>query len=607
MSDTKNVNERGNYNGEFGQGVGGWAEYTVYMTHIEDAIRHDVRVPPGKVIPVIFIPGVMGSNLRMSKRRQNELKRADNRAWRPDDLASTTARQGGTAAYIGLGGFFRNATPAQRQKIFDPDETEVEYYHFTENKGRFDPDGSETLAADTRHQNVPYDLSAIPPLMKDSAITLGYHATPAKICSVAQIARWRGWSEVFFDGAYGNMLKHAERYLNNISKDGAVDPFGLWTAEYHNDFFGEDSGIFNKKEDLKKIAKCWYPVHAMGYNYLRSNGESARVLAERIRALVKGYQQRGFKCAEVILVTHSMGGLVGRAILHPAYGNLLADKSLKVLGMYHSAMPTLGAAATYRRMRFGFQEKEGKVATIQAEVIAINGEHATAILANTSAPLEMLPAIGYGKEWLKIVDAKDNVIRSWPSADEDSLKNIYLQPDSNWWRLINPSWINPANNEEKDGGGLINVFKRLTNAYKFLNSIQDTFHPTQCYASFCGSNEHKSYGCVTFKIIKPESLDGRKISLPPADSWKLLTDDKKGTITVKAGAIILTLALQGVDAAGDETVPAERSASKIKGTLFWHGKDKKSGYEHQNSYSHPFVVATMLNSIVKMALTADWG
>jgi hypothetical protein len=32
MSDTNNLNDRGNYDGEFGQGVGGWAEYTVHMT-----------------------------------------------------------------------------------------------------------------------------------------------------------------------------------------------------------------------------------------------------------------------------------------------------------------------------------------------------------------------------------------------------------------------------------------------------------------------------------------------------------------------------------------------------------------------------------------------
>ena len=64
MSDQSGLNERGNYQGEFTQGVGGWAEYTVHMTKTSDTIRHDVKLPPKKVIPVIFLPGVMGSRIK---------------------------------------------------------------------------------------------------------------------------------------------------------------------------------------------------------------------------------------------------------------------------------------------------------------------------------------------------------------------------------------------------------------------------------------------------------------------------------------------------------------------------------------------------------------
>jgi len=166
MSDKSNLNDRGNHQAQFTQGVGGWAEYTVNMTEIGDTVRHDVVVPPGKVIPVIFLPGVMGSNLRMSKKRQKnkELKRTDNRAWRPDDLLSTSGKAD-VAFGNGLGNWFKNATPAQRQLVFDPNETEVEYYHYTESNNRFDPDGTETLSADAQHKNVPDDLYPIPPLM----------------------------------------------------------------------------------------------------------------------------------------------------------------------------------------------------------------------------------------------------------------------------------------------------------------------------------------------------------------------------------------------------------------------------------------------------------
>jgi hypothetical protein len=602
MSGEKVLNERGNYQGEFSQSVGGWAEYTVHMTETSDTIRHDVTVPPGKVIPVIFLPGVMGSNLRMSKKRQHELDRDDNRAWRPDDLVSSPLSVG---AKVGLGGWFRKASPAQRQLVFDPNETEVEYYHYTEDKGRFDPEGKETLAADVRHRNVPDSLAPIPPLITGRIAPQG-HRNFGKLESAAQVARWRGWSEVLFAGAYGEMLKTAERYLNNISRNGQLDPYGCWKSGSYASLFGPSSGLAVNMDELKKIAACWYPVHAMGYNYLKSNGESAKVIAERIRGLVRGYQQRGFKCSEVIVVTHSMGGLVGRALMHPKYGNLANDPAVKVLGMYHSAMPTLGAAAAYRRIRFGFQEKEGIKAEIFAELIGIDGQHSTAILANAPAPLELLPATGYGKDWLKVVDGCGRTIRSWPQGNENALRSIYLQPKENWWRLIHPEWVNPGKVGFQDGGGLNNVRERLGAANAFLDTIETTFHPTHCYASYCASDEHKSYGNLVFKVINPEVWDSRTISLPPADSWKLLTDDKKGTLTVQAGTRVLTLKLQPGDAAGDETVPAERSARKIDGTLFAHGQAKGSGYEHQDSYAHPHVLASMLHSIVKIASTATW-
>jgi hypothetical protein len=608
MGGATGFNDRGNHQGEFSQGVGGWAEYTVYMTETADKVRHDVRVPPGKVIPVIFLPGVMGSNLRMSKRRQKELERDDNRAWRPDDMVSSWPRKAAVGVKLGLGGWFRNASPAQRQLVFDPNETEVEYYHYTEDRGRFDPEGKETLAADARHQNVPDNLEQIPPLIRSHARPAGASGTSKKYETAAQVARWRGWSEVLFDGAYGQMLRTAERALNNMARGEVIDPYGIWKPRYYDtELFSKSSGLDVKPDELKKIANCWYPVHAMGYNFLKSNGESAKVIAERIRGLVIGYEQRGFKCDEVIIATHSMGGLVGRALIHPKYGNLGNDPKIKVLGIYHSAMPTMGAAAAYRRMRFGFQEQDGAEAAILAEVIAKDGENATAILANTPAPLEMLPARGYGKEWLKVVDGQGKTICSWPPTQESALTSIYLQPASKWWRLVNPDWVNPGRVKDKDGGGMANVKTRLSNATAFLDSIESTFHPNNSYASFCASEEHKSYGELVFKVMDPEVSDWNNIALPPADTWVLAKDDKKGTLKVQAGPRVLTLQLQPPQATGDETVPSERSACKVRGILFSHGTVKGSGYEHQKSYAHPNVLTAMLYSIVKIAATAKWN
>jgi len=609
MSDQSGLNERGNHQGEFTQGVGGWAEYTVHMTHTSDTARHDVKIPPRKVIPVIFLPGIMGSNLRLSKKRQNELERLDNRSWRPDDMVGVVNEVGLAAFDTDIGGWYKNASPAQRQLMLDPNETEVEYYHYTESKERFDPDGKETLAADQRHQNIPDSFPPIPPLIGPS-LRMGRvpnrRSTMVKRETPAQIARWRGWSEVLFKGAYGQMLTTAESSLNNMFVNDRLNPNWRRILSNPRTFGAVNFDTVLTEQDLRKIAGCWYPVHAMGYNYLKSNGFSATVIADRIRGLATGYQKRGFQCNEVIIVTHSMGGLLARALIHPKYGNLLKDPNVKVLGIYHNVMPTMGAAASYKRTRFGFLEGSGTIAEIGASVLGIDGIHATAILANAPAALELFPGSAYGKAWLKVLDGSGREMGSFPGSGASALESIYLQPSDKWWRLFNPDWINPGRVTRDKGGGIDAVLKRMEDAARFVEDISTTFHPTDCYGSFCASPERASYGEIIFKVADREIWDARNIVLPSVESWKLLSDNAKGTLKVQAGSRILTLTLQSPTAPGDETVPADRSARKIVGKLFVHGQTKGKSYEHQNSYADRDVITSLLYSIVQIAKTAQW-
>ncbi len=628
--ETQELNQHGNHEGEFSQGVGGWAEYTVWMTPTDDAIRHDVTVPPNKVIPIVFLPGVMGSNLRMAKTRQDELVRNDNMAWKADDIGSVDALTGS-----GYAGWFKKATPAQRQMNFDPEQTEVASYRYTEDKGRFDPGGAITRESDAQHGNVPNGMSAIPPLLTKAATPpSGASRTEQERLreTPAQKARWRGWSEVLFGGAYGELLQTLERQLNNMVKKGAVTSH--WKERAPDDHADESNGaaaqrpvdwlkLVGKKprdlgaefegdaiteDDLKKIAPCWYPVHAMGYNWLQSNSKSGIKVAERIKGLIKGYQDRGFKCEKVILVTHSMGGLVARAVLHPEHGNLHDS----VLGVYHNVMPTLGAAGAYKRMRFGFQEKNGGLSgltdTITARILGPDGASATAILANAQAPMEMLPGQAYGYKWLKVVygSPQSSTFAAWPSEEqgENALSNIYLQPKDAWWRLINPDWVNPGKQklikDRAEAPWMDGVHDRLEAASEFLHSIEETFHPVT-YASYCASPHRASYGEVKFLLA--DTVD--RTRLPPANTWTLLSDDGKKLLTVQAGPHILTLTRQPADAAGDETVPSARSAERIRGKRFVHGLNNH-GYEHQNSYLDPLVQASALYAIVQIAKTDKW-
>ncbi|TDF53907.1 hypothetical protein E1J61_36890, partial [Cupriavidus sp. L7L] len=134
-----------------GEEIGGRAGATVALTPSTDKRRVSLPVPPDWVIPIIFIPGVMGSHLRMSRKRQEDLERDDNRAWRPDEKIDSLSR--------------RRDSPKRRQLNFDPDETEVDRYEVTEDAGKFDLMGEATANSDKRHRNVPDGLPDIGLLM----------------------------------------------------------------------------------------------------------------------------------------------------------------------------------------------------------------------------------------------------------------------------------------------------------------------------------------------------------------------------------------------------------------------------------------------------------
>jgi hypothetical protein len=207
------------------------------------------------------------------------------------------------------------------------------------------------------------------------------------------------------------------------------------------------------------------------------------------------------------------------------------------------------------------------------------------------------------------VDMMDKTLWSWPRDGATALESIYLQPAKAWWRLINPGWVNPGRVIEKKGGGIDAVKKRIVNSCKFLESIEKTFHPNT-YASYCASRNFLSYGEVVFKVTEglgngaPGTAD--KFKPPPVEQWTLLSDDAKGLLSVQAGSRILKIKLMPASAAGDETVPSERSARHITGNLFVHGINDQLGYEHQSSYAAPNVLASMLYSIVQIAKTAKW-
>ena len=581
-------------------GIGGFAEVTAVTTPVADKRKIHVRVPPGKLIPIVFLPGIMGSNLRLSKARQEQIKRSDNISWWPDKTGDAWHR--------------RNASAAQRQMRLDPDEVEVDRYKVTDHGAdRFDATGDQTVSSDQRHNNVPDNLGNISKLLVSDPKADPNHPLAANKQSftAAQKARARGWSEVMFS-SYGDVIKLMESQLNDMLRgEGAkvaVSP--AWSDKDRPETmvgrapasFGGLGATALTEADIQKIGDCWYPVHAFGYNWLKSNGDEAKALAPKIDKLIQTYSENGFNCPGVILVTHSMGGILARALIHPDYGNIKD----KVLGIVHGVMPTTGAAAAYKRMRAGFEGGKNfwdvKDNIIQS-VLGDSGVEVTAVLANAQGGLELLPAAAYGTQWLHVQDQEGNFLAKLPQ--DGAVDEIYTQGPEKWWRLINPEWIDPAGQGKmpKDQGGktedLIGpkaTMKRVERAMEFANAIENTFHE-RTYAHYGNDPAHPAWNEVSWRVVDgdaPVAGDPSNWTLAPGANG----DNMTGLLKVRGNQNVeLTLKLQPPLAAADGTVPVERSASKVEAKV----KFIQRGYDHQGSYMNDNASAATLYGIVRIA------
>lgn len=558
-----------------------------FATPKQDKRPQCARFLPKRVLPVIFLPGIMGSNLRMSAQRQRELRRKDNIAWRPDILGMTNIRENA------------RTSPAERQLQLDPLQTTVDIY---------DPAGPSDVSGDGRHANVELDGRLDSPLLMDDPPTARNRRT------AVQKARERGWGEVFFK-SYGELLQHLESRLNNTFAGGKV-------RQEWRDVVGVDPQAWSPdprlpqqaltEDELKKVATgCWFAVYAFGYNWLQSNGDSAKIVAKRINKVIDDLNGSGYQCKQVIVVTHSMGGLVGRALVHPAYGNLQD----KVLGIVHGVMPAIGAPAAYKRMRAGFEDPgmmSSPQESLAAKVAGNYGDEVTAVLANAPGALQLLPTESYGNGWLRVRHNGQD-LEAWPKQG-DPYSEIY-KLRRKWYALFREDWINPSGNPPDQGGGTFERTCRfLDQARQFHQTIAGTYHPNS-YAHYGADGGRQSFGEVVWEIRNCADPSGWQ-------NWPVVRDSRQGRLEFAAwdpdgvnniGALPFNdsapapmhATILPPAAPGDQTVPARSADHQLHSGRF-KGVFRQTGYEHQSSYKDPRAIASTLYSIVRIAQKASW-
>ena len=536
-------------------------------TPSSDRIPQKMSVTPRRVLPIIFLPGIMGSNLRMSAERQAFVKASNNIAWRPD--------------HVKEGAALLAASAADRQRQLDPDTTEVDIYDPNA------PTGDKTSAAE-RHTvngiNVYLDVGIDTPLLTDDLPTTGRRVTKE------MKARCRGWSEIYFD-SYHVLLEKCEMQLNSIAPYGPwgqicdVDP-AQWLASPSSKL-----KPFSFAE-LKEATKgCWYPVHAMGYNWLRSNEDSGIEVARRIRELIERYRASDYECEKVIIVTHSMGGLVARAVIHPQMGALASE----VLGIVHGAMPAIGAPAAYKRMRCGFEEGAFGL-SIPPKVLGNYGDEVTAVLGNCRGGLELLPTKAYGNGWLNIRQDEKSLLSLPVNADPYS--EIY-SIKGKWYSLFREEWINPAGLPER---GFEQTCRLLRKVQKFHENIDSTYH-TLSYAHYSADGKKSSWQKVSWNLDKKCG----------DVNWQQLvvrTDNRQGKFDVgsaaTSNAAVFGVSLGESVGPGDKTVPLQSADDQMKSGKF-SGVFRQVGYEHQDSYKDAAALNSTLYSLVRIIQTMRWS
>lgn len=532
-------------------------------------VRARVTIGSRKVIPVIFVPGIMGSNLRARRdmvARKDGILKPGEAAWRPPNGAVDGYKEARKWSRRG---------PSHRQRILDGSLLEV------------DPGGELEFA--------PYALDR-------------------------RELRERGWGEVYAD-SYGALLVDLQRHLD---KTFQVTPHGnreirhFWrrVMQCQPAQWGVRNVDRVTESELEKYAAFQYPVYAFGYNWLESCSVSARRLRQRIDEIKKFWIERKHECRTVILVTHSMGGLVARACArasHPGDGS-----APDIAGIVHAVMPALGAPVAYRRIASGTEGgnftngisdnlRAGKFAEIAGDTSA----ETTPVMAVSAGILQLLPNHLYPKPWLSIktvrVVNRQEQVRDHLSLPDGNPYDFYRDMKS-WYRMIDPTLADPAGRYTSSRGGAeALIVKSIDEAERFHTEVLTTsggkdapmrpyYHPNS-YAFYGADRTFKAYGQIRW-VAREESTGSTVLTAGNIRSGRLVLSAENGARDVDIETNLrLRFALWPQDSHGDETVPVQSASAPAQ---YIRQIFAPEGFRHQESFQHESMLLLTRHLIVKI-------
>ncbi|WP_230961901.1 esterase/lipase family protein [Burkholderia anthina] len=583
---------------------GGGSSARVTLTPHSNTCTKQIDCDPRQPIPVIFIPGVMGS-LLLDRNTGNEI-------WSPpNSIAESLA--------FAASGYFANA--AERQIRYDPYAAMVSAF------GDVSTDGCDVSVEE---------------------------------------ARRRGWGSVH-RGSYHSTFAWLERELNNPADSGKLlgawasgDPKGetftlnpvIGTSPKLYGAHGATADVIHATSDeFRKFCQFRYPVYAIGYNWLQSNLDSARDVVEGIDCVDKKRNKKARlmgireiceenKVKKAIVITHSMGGLVTRM------ASVIAGHADLMYGVIHGAQPATGAPLAARRFRAGAQTEN----TVINQVLAgRNGLEFTAVTANAPGPLELLPMPDYHnyEPWWIVCNLKRDPILKLPKPGN----TLSLYTSQAWYGLVpdqSDSVLDPAGVVRKR---LSDTNRKKSLQENFVETITDVvlrqkqlvnkYHPNTYAFYGNGPLQETSESSSSDANLSPQPKR-REVSEPggklltfgkilwrgpfPAGTTEddllraqFLSDNRRGqiririkdqTYTIEAELATPNSAAERGLIFGDGTVPFWSGESVARGLKEGvpggkaegvHIAFDQRGLGHQECFKHPWARWATLYSVVKIA------
>ena len=547
-------------------------EWQLTDSKLVDAVR--LSVPPTHAIPIVFVPGIMGSNLCDLKNKP---------VWLLNSIKG---------APIGLALGWARKKAGKRQAILHPERTKV------------------------------YPGGAVPKQQRPNGYTEQHYLA-------------RGWGEVS-EASYHKFLlwlddkMNMERnpanwrdFSNSVLPAAAPTTSESLSRKLPPGLKMQMSGLPSIAEsghpvdpitsdDLIKRSKSSFPLYAFGYNWLASNQDAAKSLKAKIEKIISENNRDAITCTQVILVTHSMGGLVARAC------SQMPKMADKILGIVHGVMPATGAAVAYRRCKVGMRDEDFAAGL----VIGSDGKEVTAVFAQSPGALQLLPSEGYGSNWMEVSDPSGKVLASLPVTDP--YQEIYLEREK-WWGLIKEEWLKP------DDGMPISwdIFAmNIGFAKAFHRSLAEKYHK-KTFVFYGGGDAKQSFSKIQWKIM-PGSLTNNARSAPASihivgmghrdlrtdGSNNLYVGGERTTRTSSHADAPVAIAVEtshwevrcgAHDGPGDGTVPVRSGEDpRRRGGTNILQQFSLSGVQHEPAYrDYPIAQQVAYYAITKLAALAE--